>query len=172
MCIDNKYDEWFSYWAQEDLWCSNELRKAVQQEKTRRKIKTERKLNGSSCLPYSAVKRINPTISAASFCKSHSWENFLNPLIKLSSFFSAPYILENSQSLHLFSTFMPMAKWIEVGKVAMAWNQRTWKQGKLLNPADMCHLPCKKPNCYCIFSGGSSVFPIVSCSKQSCRSPQ
>lgn len=63
---------------------------------------------------YHTAKRINPVASAASFCKSDSWENFLNPVIKLSSYFSASYILENSQSLHLltniFVTFMSMAK--------------------------------------------------------------
>lgn len=96
------------------MWCSNELKKLFSKKKTWRKTKTERKFNGSSCLLYSAGKRIDPVPSAALFYKSDSWENFLNPLIKLSSFFSAPYILENSQSLYLltniFAAFIPMAK--------------------------------------------------------------
>lgn len=122
------------------------IEKAVQQEKTWRKTKTERKFNGSSCLLYSADKRIDPVASTALFCKSDSWENFLNPLIKLSSFFSAPYILGNSQSLYLltniFAAFIPMAKWSEVGKIAMAWNKNNLKNTKASEaPKPSRHVP-------------------------------
>lgn len=126
MCIDDKYAD-DSHIEHRGIcgavmnWKSCSARKNMEEDKNREEI------NGSSCLLYNAVKRINPVMSAASLCKSDSWENFLNPLIKLSSFFSAPYILENSQSLHLltniFATFMPMAKWTEIGKIAMAWNK-------------------------------------------------
>lgn len=62
---------------------------------------------------YHTEKGVNPVTSTAPFCKSDSWENFLNLVIKLSSSFSAPYIIETSQSLHLltniFATLMLMA---------------------------------------------------------------
>lgn len=85
----------------------------------------KRKFNDSSCLPQSAVKRINPPTSATLFYKSNSWENFLHPLIKISSLFLAPYILENSQAFIFLQIFLLfLCPWTnEVGKFAMAWNQ-------------------------------------------------
>lgn len=126
---------------------------------------------------HSAVKRINLLTSAALFCKSNSFQNFLKPFNQTFKFIFSSLYSRKQSSLHLLTNisaiFMPLDKWSRQICHDLEPNYlEDMKASKAHELSRHVPFPMQKSKCYCIFCDGSSVFPIISCSKQSCRSPQ